>query len=95
VREALEKTGLTVEAVGELGERVHPDTGRRIAYVACTVIGGVAHAASPREVSAAALVRDPVGEQGSMYQCPNCKTLYTVTRKPPGDVPPSTKTRSL
>lgn len=29
-----------------------PDTGQLIAYVACTVRGGTAHAASPREVSA-------------------------------------------
>ncbi|MFE4824069.1 NUDIX hydrolase [Streptomyces sp. NPDC056704] len=56
VREALEETGLTVEAVQELGERVHPDTGRNIAYVACTVLAGTARAASPREVSAVAWV---------------------------------------
>ncbi|MFE2970780.1 NUDIX hydrolase [Streptomyces sp. NPDC059340] len=54
VREVLEETGLIVEAIEELGERVHPDTGRLIAYVACTVRGGTAHAASPREVSAIA-----------------------------------------
>lgn len=54
VRETLEETGLTVEAVRLLGERVHPDTGRLIAYVACTVLEGAAHAASPREVSAIA-----------------------------------------
>ncbi|MEU2866045.1 NUDIX domain-containing protein [Streptomyces mirabilis] len=49
VRETLEETGLGVEAVRLLGERVHPDTGRLIAYVACTVRGGTA-----REVSAIA-----------------------------------------
>lgn len=54
VREVLEETGLTVEAVEELGGRVHPDTGRLIAYVACTVLEGTAHAASQREVSAVA-----------------------------------------
>jgi 8-oxo-dGTP diphosphatase len=54
VRETLEETGLGVEAVRLLGERVHPDTGRLIAYVACTVRGGTARAASPREVSAIA-----------------------------------------
>ncbi|MFG3017856.1 NUDIX hydrolase [Streptomyces sp. NPDC048254] len=53
-RETLEETGLTVEAVEELGGRVHPDTGRRIAYVACAILDGAAHAASPREVSAMA-----------------------------------------
>lgn len=52
VREALEEAGLSVEAVDELGGRVHPDTGRRITYVACRVLEGIAHAASPREVSA-------------------------------------------
>jgi 8-oxo-dGTP diphosphatase len=52
VRETLEETGLGVEAVRLLGERVHPDTGRLIAYVACTVRGGTARAASAREVSA-------------------------------------------
>ncbi|WP_329536831.1 NUDIX hydrolase [Streptomyces sp. NBC_01450] len=54
VRETLEETGLGVEAVRLLGERVHPDTGRLIAYVACTVRGGRARAASSREVSAIA-----------------------------------------
>lgn len=54
VRETLEETGLGVEAVRLLGERVHPDTGRLIAYVACTVRGGTARAASAREVSAIA-----------------------------------------
>ncbi|MFD4563733.1 NUDIX hydrolase [Streptomyces sp. NPDC058467] len=54
VRETLEETGLAVNAVEELGERVHPDTGRLIAYVACTVLEGAARAASPREVSAVA-----------------------------------------
>lgn len=42
---------LTVEAVESLGERVHSDTGRRITYVACMVVAGAAHAASPREVA--------------------------------------------
>lgn len=51
VREALEETGLTVEAVGELGSRLHPDTGRHITYVACRAVAGAAHAASPREVT--------------------------------------------
>ncbi|MFF3920542.1 NUDIX hydrolase [Streptomyces sp. NPDC001852] len=51
VREALEETGLTVEAVEDFGERVHPDTGRRITYVACMAVAGAAHSASPREVA--------------------------------------------
>ncbi|MER5470879.1 NUDIX domain-containing protein [Streptomyces sp. NPDC002685] len=54
VRETLEETGLAVEPANLLGERVHPDTGRLITYVACSVLEGAAHAASPREVSAVA-----------------------------------------
>lgn len=61
VRETLEETGLTVEAVRELGERVHPDTGRNIVYLACAVLAGTAYAASPREVSAVSWVaRDEI-----------------------------------
>ncbi|WP_406363437.1 NUDIX hydrolase [Streptomyces sp. NBC_00715] len=55
-REALEETGLRVRASRQLGERVHPDTGRLIKYVACRVLAGEATAASPREVSAVAWV---------------------------------------
>jgi 8-oxo-dGTP diphosphatase len=51
VREALEETGLTVRTVGDLGERVHPDTGRTMRYIACEVMGGTAHAASTEEVA--------------------------------------------
>jgi 8-oxo-dGTP diphosphatase len=56
VREAMEETGLSVEAVAELGERVHPDTGRRIVYVACRAQAGEAQAASLREVAEVAWV---------------------------------------
>ncbi|MGP4008161.1 NUDIX hydrolase [Streptomyces sp. 4N124] len=63
VREMREETGLEVEALQLLGERIHPDTGRHIAYIACRPIAGVAHAASPREVSAVAWV--PPGDLGS------------------------------
>lgn len=56
VRETLEETGLTVRAVRALGERLHPDTGRLMAYTACHVMGGAARAASPREVSAVSWV---------------------------------------
>lgn len=55
-REALEETGLRVRASGQLGERIHPDTGRRIAYIACRLLDGVARPASPREVAAVAWV---------------------------------------
>ncbi|WP_299533038.1 NUDIX hydrolase [uncultured Streptomyces sp.] len=51
VRETCEETGLRVEAVGPLGERVHPDTGRHLSYTACTVIGGTARVAAADEVA--------------------------------------------
>lgn len=51
VREVLEETGLTVESAGVLGSRVHPDTGRPIAYIACTATAGKARAAAPEEVA--------------------------------------------
>lgn len=56
-REALEEAGVTVEPVRLLGERVHPGTGRRMVYVACRLLAGEAHAASPREVAEVAWVR--------------------------------------
>lgn len=40
IREAHEETGLTVTAVTVLGERVHPNTGRAMVYVACDVRAG-------------------------------------------------------
>lgn len=51
VRETLEETGLTVRAVGDLGERIHPDTGRAMLYIACEIEDGTAHAASKEEVA--------------------------------------------
>ena len=56
-REALEEAGVTVEPLRLLGERQHPDTGRRMVYVACRLLSGKAHAASPREVTEVAWVR--------------------------------------
>jgi len=55
-REALEEAGVTVAPLRLLGERVHPDTGRRMFYVACRLVSGTAHAASPREVAEVAWV---------------------------------------
>jgi 8-oxo-dGTP diphosphatase len=60
VREVLEETGLTVEARQLLGARVHPVTGKRVAYVTCDVITGVAHAAASSEVDAVKWV--PAGD---------------------------------
>jgi 8-oxo-dGTP diphosphatase len=51
VRETLEETGLTARPVSLIGERIHPDTGRAMFYVACDVISGRACAASPDEVA--------------------------------------------
>ena len=64
VRESAEETGLQVTAVRVLGERVHPVTGARIWYVACTVISGIARAASPREVAECRWVT--AGEAGEL-----------------------------
>lgn len=41
-REAREETGLTVTESKMLGERLHPNTGRIMIYVACDVVGGTA-----------------------------------------------------
>ncbi|GAA1899101.1 NUDIX hydrolase [Streptantibioticus ferralitis] len=51
VREALEETGLVVEALRVLGGLVHPATGRRMVYVACRVVSDTACVGSPREVA--------------------------------------------
>lgn len=56
VRETAEETGLVVTAVTTLGERVHPDTGRLIGYVACRVQDGTAHAADRDEIQDVAWV---------------------------------------
>ncbi|MDQ0758739.1 NUDIX domain-containing protein [Streptomyces canus] len=56
-REAGEEAGVIVAPMVVLGERVHPATGRRVVYVACRLLGGDAHAASPREVAEVAWVR--------------------------------------
>ncbi|MGW0070566.1 NUDIX hydrolase [Streptosporangium sandarakinum] len=52
VRETLEETGLEVAAVKTLGERVHPGTGRRMVYVVCEVVAGLARVAAPGELDA-------------------------------------------
>ncbi|SCK17770.1 8-oxo-dGTP diphosphatase [Streptomyces sp. WMMB 714] len=50
VRETAEETGLTVESVKVLGDRVHPQTGRRMHYTACSVVSGEAHVADADEL---------------------------------------------
>ena len=56
VRETLEETGLTVEEVKFLGERVHPKSGRLMSYTACEPLSGIAHVADLEELSAVAWV---------------------------------------
>jgi len=51
VREAHEEVDLVVAIVDQLGERVHPITGRTIAYFACQVVAGSARAADVAEVA--------------------------------------------
>lgn len=56
VRETAEETGVTVEAVKLLGERVHPKTGRTMSYTACALISGEAHVADTDELGDVAWV---------------------------------------
>ncbi|RXS84200.1 NUDIX hydrolase [Streptomyces sp. TM32] len=56
VRETQEETGLTVEALKLLGERVHPKTGRLMSYTACAPISGEAHVADEEELAEVAWV---------------------------------------
>ncbi|SFG27492.1 hypothetical protein [Streptomyces mirabilis] len=46
-----------MEPVRLLGERVHPVTDWLVVYVACWLLSGTAHAASPREVAELRWVR--------------------------------------
>jgi len=63
VREVLEETGLTVLAGRILGERVHPDTGTHLIYVACEVLAGTARVPGIDELDAVEWV--PVTELGT------------------------------
>lgn len=56
-RETVEETGLTVAPIRLLGERVHPKTGRRMAYVACNIVSGTAYVADTDELADLAWVR--------------------------------------
>ncbi|WP_181399857.1 NUDIX hydrolase [Actinokineospora spheciospongiae] len=55
-REAREETGLNVSADKVLGERVHPNTGRTMIYVACAVESGSASVVDDEELDAIAWV---------------------------------------
>ncbi|GHB55742.1 hypothetical protein GCM10010331_49480 [Streptomyces xanthochromogenes] len=56
VRETHEETGLTVEAIKLLGERVHPKTGRLMSYTAAAPLSGSAIVADEEELDAVAWV---------------------------------------
>lgn len=56
VRETVEETGLTVSAVKSLGSRVHPKSGRKMSYTACSVIAGIAFVADAEELAELAWV---------------------------------------
>ncbi|MFD5137480.1 NUDIX hydrolase [Streptomyces sp. NPDC058378] len=56
VRETAEEVGLEVKAVSVLGDRVHPQTGRHMTYVACEVISGEAFVGDEEEIAAVAWV---------------------------------------
>jgi 8-oxo-dGTP diphosphatase len=57
VRETAEEVDLEVKAVRSLGERVHPQTGRYMSYVACEVVGGEARVADEDELAEVAWIR--------------------------------------
>jgi 8-oxo-dGTP diphosphatase len=57
VRETFEETGLVVGADGQLGDRVHPNTGRHMFYVAAHVIAGEGRVVDDDELDAVAWVR--------------------------------------
>jgi 8-oxo-dGTP diphosphatase len=50
-REAHEEIGISVEPQKLLGERIHPNTGRRMLYVACNVVEGNASVVDDDELS--------------------------------------------
>ncbi|WP_030169028.1 NUDIX hydrolase [Streptomyces sp. NRRL S-813] len=56
VRETLEETALTVKAVKYIGDRVHPKTGKFMAYTACEVVDGEARVADAEELDLVAWV---------------------------------------
>ena len=56
VRETGEEVGLVVSEIRMLGQRVHPKTGRTMAYVACDVLGGEAAVLDREELDGLAWV---------------------------------------
>ncbi|MER6601152.1 NUDIX hydrolase [Streptomyces parvus] len=56
VRETVEEVGLEVKAVRILGDRVHPQTGVPMTYVACELISGEAIVGDVEEIAAVAWI---------------------------------------
>ncbi|WP_030481217.1 NUDIX hydrolase [Lentzea albidocapillata] len=56
-REANEETGITVADGKKLGERVHPNTGRTMIYVAFDSVGGEASVVDDEELDSLAWVK--------------------------------------
>ncbi|HEX5121164.1 MAG TPA: NUDIX hydrolase [Pseudonocardiaceae bacterium] len=52
VREVREETGLVVAASELIGDRIHPNTGRSMIYVACGVVRGEAQVVDDEELDA-------------------------------------------
>jgi 8-oxo-dGTP diphosphatase len=64
IRETHEEVGLAVQATQLLGERVHPVTGRQMAYVACDRVSGTAEVVDQDELDALAwCTRSEVAER--------------------------------
>ncbi|RPK56185.1 RNA pyrophosphohydrolase [Streptomyces sp. ADI96-02] len=57
VRETAEEVGLEVKAVRVLGDRVHPQTGVPMTYVACELISGDAIVGDAEEIAAVEWIR--------------------------------------
>jgi 8-oxo-dGTP pyrophosphatase MutT (NUDIX family) len=51
IRETREEVGLNVTAKHVIGERIHPETGRHMIYVACHIAEGEAHVVDTEELS--------------------------------------------
>jgi 8-oxo-dGTP diphosphatase len=51
VRELREEVGLTIGATARIGERVHPQSGRRLIYVACGELAGEARLLDREELA--------------------------------------------
>lgn len=89
IRETREEVGLVVSALTELGERLHPQTGRRISYIACRVVRGSASIVSEAEISGVAwcdrgdlarLVPSPLYDRVQTYLD---ETLHAPDAPPP------------